>query len=42
MQQLDEACRALDGAQAFALMQQVVHEFRAGPATQDWVVLQQG
>lgn len=42
MQQLDEACRALDGAQAFTLMQQVVHEFRAAPATQDWVVLQQG
>lgn len=42
LQQLDAACRALDGAQAFALMQQVVHEFRAAPATQDWVVLQQG
>jgi FlaA1/EpsC-like NDP-sugar epimerase len=42
LQQLDEACHALDGAQAFALMQQVVHEFRAAPATQDWVVLQQG
>ncbi|MBV8679773.1 MAG: polysaccharide biosynthesis protein, partial [Aquitalea sp.] len=42
MQQLGQACQQLDGAQAFALMQQVVHEFRAAPSTQDWVVLQQG
>jgi FlaA1/EpsC-like NDP-sugar epimerase len=41
LRQLDEACQQLDGASAFALMQQVVHEFRAAPSTQDWVVLQQ-
>ncbi|MDN0075930.1 nucleoside-diphosphate sugar epimerase/dehydratase [Crenobacter sp. SG2303] len=34
---LAEACQALDAARAFALMQQVVHEFQAADATVDWV-----
>jgi FlaA1/EpsC-like NDP-sugar epimerase len=39
---LQEACDRLDAPRAFALMQQVVHEFKAGEHTQDWVTLAAG
>jgi FlaA1/EpsC-like NDP-sugar epimerase len=39
---LQDACKELDAARAFALMQQVVHEFKAGEHTQDWVTLAAG
>lgn len=37
MQQLAVACQQQDARVAFALMQQVVHEFHAAPQTHDWV-----
>ncbi|MDC7717894.1 nucleoside-diphosphate sugar epimerase/dehydratase [Vogesella sp. DC21W] len=38
MAALRTACEALDAAQAFALLQGVVHEFKAADATADWLV----
>ncbi|GGY18608.1 polysaccharide biosynthesis protein [Paludibacterium paludis] len=38
MAQLREACGKLDAEQAFALMQQVVHEFKGEKSTCDWIV----
>ncbi|WP_028536109.1 polysaccharide biosynthesis protein [Paludibacterium yongneupense] len=40
MDRLRAACDALDAREAFALMQEVVHEFNAGSQTEDWVARQ--